>query len=166
MVYNVTMESDINTWILERLSDNHPAFNDLPACPFAKEALLNNRVVIHALDNNEDFYTLLDAYTQSWPEGKEVVVLGCTPDHISSADLTQIVDTASEDFLSSRGYIALEDHPDETESVAGYVVNQGSYALVLLQSAQKLNKARLILDRKGYYKHWDSEYKQEVLSRA
>lgn len=160
------MESDIHTWILERLSENHRSFNDLPACPFAKEALLNNRVLIHNLDQYETFYSLLDQYSQSWPEGKEVVVLGCMPNRVDSTTLTQIVDDATEDFLSSRGFIALEDHPDEIESVAGYVVNQGTYALVLLQSAQKLNKARLILDKKGYYKHWDSEYKQEVLSRA
>lgn len=160
------MESDINHWIVERLSVNLEQFNNLPACPFAKEAMLNNRIVVHEVQQVDMLTQLLDEYTQSWPEGKEVVVLGCTPDIVSSEQLVQIVDTASKDFLSDRGYIALEDHPDEVEQIGGYVVNQGSYALILLQAADKLNKARLILERKGYYVNWDDDYKADVLSRA
>mgnify|MGYP007089503609 CR=1 FL=1 len=35
-----------------------------------------------------------------------------------------------------------------------------------LQEAEKLNKARTILEKKDYYKNWKPEYKQEVLSRS
>ena len=52
------------------------------------------------------------------------------------------------------------------EEVDGYNLNQGTYALILLQEAEKLNKARTILEKKDYYKNWEPEYKQEVLSRS
>ena len=39
------MESKINEWIVNRLSINLPEFNNLPACPFAKEALVNNKIL-------------------------------------------------------------------------------------------------------------------------
>ena len=44
------MESKINEWIVNRLSINLPEFNNLPACPFAKEALVNNKILIQELD--------------------------------------------------------------------------------------------------------------------
>lgn len=168
------MESDINDWILNKLSTQLTQFNNLPACPFAKEALINDKIVIRELTDKtrnslsikEHFIAELENYSYHWPNDKEVVVLGCLPHLINSNDLTDAVNIASKKFLSSRGYIALEDHPDNIEEVSGYVVNQGSYALILLQSASKLTKARDILERKGYYNNWDPKYKADVLSRA
>jgi len=69
-------------------------------------------------------------------------------------------------FLKNRGFIALEDHPSDIESVNGYILNQGTYALILLQSSKKLNNARKILEKKNYYKKWSTEYKDSVLNRS
>lgn len=165
------MESDISDWIIERLSVNLEQFNNLPACPFAKEALTKNRVKVHYLDPKnrnklsvkEYFIAELENYSYHWPKKKEVVVLGCLPEYISSEELSEAVEEANEKFLSNRGFIALEDHPADFEQVAGYNLNQGTYALILLQEADKLYKAREILKKKNYYKNWDSEYYQSVV---
>jgi hypothetical protein len=168
------MESEIKDWILDRLSVNLEQFNNLPACPFAKEALTKNKVRITELTNQykdrlsmkDYFIAELENFSYHWPKGTEVVVLGCLPEFISSDQLSEAVEEASERFLQKRGYIALEDHPAAFEEVAGYTLNQGTYALILLQEADKLNKARSILEKKDYYKNWDYKYKEEVLSRT
>ena len=70
-----------------------------------------------------------------------------------------------ERFLEKRGYIALEDHPDHIEQVDDLIFNQGEYAIVLVQEAEKLNKARKILQKQNYYKNWPKEYLEDVVER-
>ena len=75
------MESKINEWIVNRLSINLPEFNNLPACPFAKEALIKNKIVIQELDNQfesrlsmkEYFLAELENYSYHWQKRKEVI---------------------------------------------------------------------------------------------
>ena len=165
------MESEIAEWIIDRLSVNLEQFNNLPACPFAKEALTKNKVKIHELTDKfsnrltmkDYFIAELENYSYHWPKKKEVIVLGCLPEYISSEELTDAVTEANERFLEKRGFIALEDHPADFEQVAGYNLNQGTYALILLQESNKLDKAREILKKKNYYKNWTPEYYESVV---
>ena len=162
------MESKIGEWILNRLSTNLPEFNNLPACPFAKEAWTKDRVVVSELSlthlsMKEHFIAELENYSYHWPKGKEVVVLGCLPNLISEDELSDAVEIATDKFLKDRGFIALEDHPNVIEKVLNYELNQGTYALILLQEMEKLSKAREILNKKDYYKNWSKEYYHEVV---
>lgn len=166
----MTMESDIHDWIINKLSVELDEFNGLPACPFAKQALLENKIKVVHLKNifshivMPDYFTAeLENFTYQWPKNTDVVVLGCDPEHISATALSELVETANSTFLAKRGYIALEDHPAVEESVAGYTLNQGTWALILLQSKKKIVGAREILAKRGYYKNWDPEYYKEVV---
>ena len=51
------------------------------------------------------------------------------------------------------------------EQVDDLVFNQGEYALVLVQEADKLVKARKILKKQNYYKNWPEEYYEDVVDR-
>jgi hypothetical protein len=91
-------------------------------------------------------------------------VLGFDPLGILPNQLSEILDNA-EPMLSKRGYTALEDHPFEREEVGDVWLNNGEYALVLLQPTEKLVEARAWLESKGYYKNWDPDYKESVQGR-
>lgn len=164
------MESDIHNWILNKLSVEDKAFSGMPACPFAKTALLDNKVKCIELKNIFDHISMadyllaeLENYTYHWPKDIDVIVLGCDPKLISAEKLSEITEHANNTFIGERGYLVLEDHPDHIESVDGFVVNQGNWALLLLQSRDKIITARKILDRRGYYKNWDADYYKEVV---
>jgi len=163
-------ENSVKDWITNFLSTKNPAFNNLPPCPFAKQALLEDKIVFHYL-NPIDRLTMseyisceLENFSYHWPKGKEVVVIGCDPTLITSDELSESVDRSNEKFLDNRGYIALEDHPDEKEKVLDVSLNQGVYVLVLLQEKTKLFKARRILSKQNYYKYWTEEYYSEVIT--
>ena len=160
VVAKLTMESDIKNWILERLSVDRPEFNNMPACPFAKQALLDEKIKFVECN---DINSAMLQETETWPEGVEVIVFGIDPIKVTTAALTEITESANNTFLGERGLIGLEDHPDAIEDVAGYVVNEGNWALVLVQSLSKVVNARKILERRGYYKNWDPEYYKEVV---
>lgn len=163
------MVSNFEDWILNFLSQPNSVFNDLPPCPFAKEAWMQGKVLIQeitkidTLSITDYFLSELEDYSCHWPKDKEVVALVCDPNIISSQQLVDITEIATEKFLSERGFVALEDHPDLLEKVKDVILNNGNYAVIFLQPFDKLNKARKILKKKGYYKNWTTEYYQEVV---
>lgn len=161
--------SDIENWILNTLSKPNEIFNRLPACPYAKKAWLDGQVVVRYLDDTFEIKRWIRAeienYTYHWPrKSVEVVVLGFDPTRITPDELGDIIDE-TKPMLDKRGYTALEDHPDETESVQGFILNQGTYGLVLIQPTAKLEEARAYLEEKDYYKNWTAKYKQDVQQR-
>jgi hypothetical protein len=161
------MESDIHEWIVDQLSVVLKEFNNMPACPYAKQAMLDGKIRCVEINNTnnvtDDLLYELKNYSDNWPENTEVVVLACNPNLISAEQLSEIAEQANNTFLKTNGYLVLEDHPDSKESVAGYVLNQGTWAILLLQSHKKIIDAREILKKRGYYKNWDSEYYKEVV---
>ena len=165
------LADSVKIWIENFLDKASPTLNNLPPCPFAKQALLTNKIKIHEIKpldhiSMKDYFVAeMENYTYHWPKGKEVVVLGCDPKLISAEDLEESIDIATERFLEKRGYIALEDHPDHIEQVNDLIFNQGEYALVLVQELDKLSKARKILQKQNYYKNWPAEYYEDVVER-
>ena len=162
------LASDIESWILDRLSTRSKVFNGLPPCPYAKSAWIEGKVKTYHLDGTHEIKHHIRAeienYTYHWPKGMEVVVLGFDPLSILPSHLSEIIDE-TEPMLSKRGYTALEDHPFEREEVDGVWLNNGNWALVLLQPTAKLVEAREWLESKDYYKNWDPEYKESVQVR-
>ncbi len=157
------MESDIHKWIIEKLSVSLDAFNNMPACPFAKQALTDNKVKVIEIHNKKDLTNKMKYYAGNWPTNIEVLVLGCSPEIITASELTEITEAANNSFLNDYNYLALEDHPAELEYVEDFCVNEGNWALILLQSKAKINSARKILKKRGYYKNWDEDYFKEVV---
>ena len=168
---NEMLTDSVTKWIYNFLDIPCETLNNLPPCPFAKQALLANKIKIHEIKPNinismQDLFVIeMENYTYHWPKGKEVVILGCDPKLITALELEDSVDIATEKFIANRGYIALEDHPNHIEQVKDLVFNQGEYALILLQEAEKLNKARKILKRQGYYINWPDDYYEDVVNR-
>ena len=167
-IHSQDLASSIESWIKQRLSVKSEVFNGLPPCPYAQSAWLDGKVKTHHLDGTFPLLTHILAeienYTYHWPKGCEVVVLGFDPLGILPAQLSEIIDN-TKPMLTKRGYTALEDHPFEREEVGGVWLNNGEYALVLLQPTEKLVEARAWLESKDYYKNWDPEYKQDVQDR-
>ena len=56
--------------------------------------------------------------------------------------------------------LALEDHPDDPEIVNGIAMNQGTYALALVQSLSDLNEKARLVAKAGFYNTWPEEYLQ------
>lgn len=164
------LEQSIREWIEKFLNTPSKTLNNLPPCPFAKQALITDKIVIQQLKplnhiSMKDYFKAeIENYTYNWPKDKEVVVLGCEPTLISATELEACVDETYK-LLEDRGYVALEDHPHHVESVKDLVFNQGDYALILIQEADKLDKARKILAKQDYYKNWPQEYYEDVVDR-
>ena len=62
-----------------------------------------------------------------------------------------------------KDYVVLEDHPELKEEVGGMNLNFGKPVL-FVQNRKKLTEARKFLETKDYYKNFDEEYKNDILS--
>ena len=88
----------------------------------------------------------------------EVVIYAYDPAEWSYATFHASIESANTEFLLPRDIVALEDHPADIEDVNGVVMNQGTYALALVQSLSKLDTAAKQVGSKGFYHGWPEEY--------
>lgn len=148
----MNISNNIESWIENTLSQASKSFNNLPPCPYAKQAWISGKVLI--LENQEpnNIKKLLLDY--------EVIIYAFNPRSISAEAL---YDKCTK--ISDNDVVALDDHPDVIEKVDDVVLNNGTYALILVQERHKLEQARKILKAKNYYKNWDAEYLEEVLGQ-
>ena len=153
---------NLNNWISKTLSIPNPIFNNLPACPYAKKALLEDKVDISTFDSWVDAYTSL--VTKDFDFDKtEVYIFAFPPHNITPNQLSNMLDSLAKTW--TKDIIVLEDHPHEKEQVKEFNLNFKKSCLLLIQSRTKLNEARAYLESKGYYKNWTKEYKDAVQSR-
>ena len=152
---------DVKKWIKNFVTVPHPAFGNLPPCPFAQKAIVEKKVEFQELSNLDDFKSI---YQRIWTfdfEAKEVLVLIADKELFSATD-TEILADELNFRLMSHDIVVLEDHPNTVEKVANVKLNQGTYMLLLVQSLSRLNKFAKMLDSGPYYKKWDKKYLESV----
>jgi len=162
-IHSKDLHYNLETWIKEVLSKPNTIFNNLPACPYAKQAWTENKVEVFGYNSWIDAYSKLISIEYDFDQ-KDVYVFAFPSDSITSEQLTNILDKLTSTWQKD-WIVVLEDHPDELEQVQGFNLNFGDQCLLLVQSRNKLNKARTELEAKGYYKNWDHEYKKAVQYR-
>lgn len=144
---------DIEQWIVDFVEKPNPLLNNWPPCPYARQARLNQQV-----DIRPGCYNPIDDIKQVDMGKYDVVAYVYDRTRWSAEEFNQLVETANVSYLAQRGLIALADHPDDVESVAGVIMNQGTYAIVFVQDLIKLNHFAQILGKKDFYKDWPEEY--------
>ena len=150
-----TVTADILAWSEHFVEVPHPALGGWPPCPFARSARLNR--TIQVLTGADPYFDLRNR--ARWGMGQyEVVVYAYDPTDWPYSRFHSAIESANQEFLLSRDLLALEDHPESVEDVNGVKMNQGQYALVLVQSLSKLNTAAKQMASKDFYHSWPEEY--------
>jgi hypothetical protein len=158
---NQTPTQKIQTWIRDFVTQPNPVFGDLPPCPFAQKAIVEDKVAFVELDGVADYNTLYGHVFNFDFEDKDVLVMIAQPDQFSTPQTEQLAVDLNAYFMP-KDIVILEDHPDTAESVKGVKLNNGHYILFLAQSLSKLNRFSKILEAGPYYKNWSRDYLQSV----
>lgn len=155
-----TAEKEIRVWIYDYLSVPRVQLNNLSACPYAKPAIDQNK--IRFLEGVEVIGDLANL-SKSWDDDLDGVVLVYDRGTNAQEFITNVL-VGNKSHLQPNGLVALEDHPDIPENIAGLTFNQGTYALIIVQKLDKLNKASESLRAKGYYTNWTQSDLDDVVS--
>jgi hypothetical protein len=149
------IRAEITSWIENFVEVPHPSLGNWPPCPYAKSARLRNSFEV--LVGVDPYYDLKNR--SNWGLGsKEVYIYVYDPKIWNYQQFHHSLEAANNEFLSKQDIIALEDHPDDIEIVNGVQMNQGTWALSLVQSLSDLNEKARLMAQRGFYKTWPEDY--------
>jgi hypothetical protein len=160
-------------WVSQVLSKPHPFFNNLPPCPYAKNAILDGRVAL--LFKHEKNFQVLYKAVSEFDDNFDVAVIfdlkyEKDPDlfHEYLDDLNTVI---SEGMFIDRDIWVMGFHPDDEGSefesdVEFEASTDDEYAMVFVQRLSALQKAADKLDKKGYYANYRGLYNaDDIYSR-
>lgn len=149
------VQHDIETWIKTFVEVPHPALGGWAPCPYARKARLDRDYEVRVGVN--PYFDLLNVGRDGL-NGKSVLILAYDPDEFFYAQFNSDIRAANQEVLLNRDLLALEDHPGDPEIVNGVSMNQGTYALALVQSLSDLNQKARAMAVKGFYNTWPEDY--------
>lgn len=153
------VKSDIEAWIIDFLEVAHPALEGWSPCPYARSARLKHSYSVFL--GTDPYYDLKHRSTKGLGN-QEVIIYAYDPLQWSHQQFSASIAQANTECLLHRDMLALEDHPHDPEIVNGVCMNQGTYALALVQGLSDLNTKAGLIARKGFYQAWPEEYLQQL----
>jgi hypothetical protein len=154
-----TVKADIERWIIDFVEVPHPALGGWAPCPYARKARLDRDFTVRIGVN--PYFDLLNI-AKDGLGGKSVLIIAYDPDEFFYSQFTSDIKAANEEALLRNNILALEDHPGDPEIVNGVCMNQGIYALALVQSLSDLNEKAQLVAKKGFYDTWPEDYLQAL----
>jgi hypothetical protein len=146
---------DIEHWIATFVEQPHPALGGWPPCPYARAARLKKSYQV--LLGNDPLFDLQQRSRWGMYQW-EVVIYVYNPTEWSADVLENNVAAANQQWLNRKDMIALSDHPAAPEIVQGVSMNQGTYALILVQSLSDLDQRARLIAQRGFYHGWPEDY--------
>lgn len=152
----------IQNWLKTFVEVPHPVFADMPPCPFARQARLQNKIKFMEIENDFPEVSIYLAISNFDFDANEVLAMILPADQLTVTQTKQIAVTLNQQFSKS-DIVILEDHPKIPEKVKSVSLNNGRYILFLAQSLSKLNKASATLKQTKYYHNWSKKYLKNVV---
>lgn len=149
---------DIEHWIETFVQVEHPALGGWPPCPFARSARLKRSYQI--VLGTDPYFDLKSQSQWGLPDQKEVMIFVYDPAAWSAEQFAHSIEQANQEHLLRTDLIALPDHPADPEVVNGVTMNQGTWALALVQALSDLNVKARAVGRQGFYHGWPESYLQ------
>jgi len=150
-----TVKQDIEQWIVNFVEVKNPALGNWPPCPYARRARLENDFTVRVGVN--PYFDLLNV-AKDGLGGKSVLIIAYNPTEFPHEQFASDLNAANHEALLKNDLLALEDHPGDLEVVNGVCMNQGTYALALVQSLSDLNEKAAVMGHKGFYDTWPKDY--------
>lgn len=155
----IKVKQDIESWITNFVEVPHPALGGCPPCPYAKKARLEQDFDVRI--GMDPFFDLANV-SRDGLGGKSVIIIVYDPADWKYDQFHFSLNCANLDYLLKQDLIALEDHPGDPEIVNGVCMNQGTYALAMIQSLSDLNTKADHMARQGFYNTWPEDYLKQL----
>ncbi len=151
----------IKNWIKDFVTKPNPVFGNLPPCPFAQKAIIDDKVTFVEMSADADWRKVYRHICEFDSDSKDVLCIICQPQTFTAQQTVSMAEWFNEKQMP-RDVVILEDHPDIAEHVQQVKLNNGEYTLFLVQSLSKLNRFAKTLESGPYYKNWSADYLKEV----
>ena len=143
------VRAHVRHWVESTLSVPSPLFNNLPPCPYSREALLRHKVDIRCATGTGIVDALVEA-GRTWDDGYELILLACEPDEIAADDLIAGVEGVRA-ALEAADLVVFFDHPHCTDPKYIVTSANGRYVFVGLQRLSLFLEAAKPLVKRNYF---------------
>lgn len=182
MIANKTkkiIENEVRLWSKHYLEIPNVHLNNMPACPFAKKAWLENKVDIQHRDPNIGYTRNLHQYVQKlvFPEKEILIFCDIFFKGYSLNKFQKIIDNFNNQYNKKDLYF-LGFHPKNppTDEEQEFLTNPSGnksdlphstidFSMMLVQKFSQLYEASDRLKRMGYYDKWPKEYYDDVVAQ-
>ena len=151
---------DIERWMATFVEVPHPALGGWAPCPYARRARLDRDFEVRVGIN--PYFDL--RFVSQTGINKSVMIFAYESTVYSYEQFHAQIESANTEFLLSKDLLALEDHPADAEVVNGVAMNQGTYALALVQNLTDLNSKAQQMAQRGFYDTWPEDYLQTLFA--
>ncbi len=129
-------------------------FSNLPVCPYAKRARLQNRIRFEVIEMTKDGIINL---IPSFAENKELEVMVCIHPR-KDLPCSRVYEVAEELNKELTDFQAFCGHPEDPFNIKGLYTRREPYPNVQIINKELGNKATAGLRKTGYYKMWREEH--------
>lgn len=151
-------------WMKTFVEQSHPAFGDMPPCPFARQARIRDKVQFKTLTDMEPDSNIWTEISNTDFDKLDVLVVICPAKRFKPHAAHKICRQLNKTFWE-QDIVVLDDHPAYKEKVAGVSMSNGKYLLYLVQRRSKLNKFSNTLKKTSdYYNNWSEKELDDVVN--
>lgn len=143
------VQQHIRRWVENTLSVPSPIFNNLPPCPYSREALLNNKVNIRCAHGADLLDSIMDI-GRTWNDTYEIILVASEPDTIKPEDLIAGMAAVNKMF-EAHDLVSFFDHPKCTDPKYTITSANGKYVLVGMQRLNNFIRAAKPLYKRQYF---------------
>lgn len=165
------IKNEIRSWSREQLEPPNPDFNNIPACPYAKKAWEDRKVIFDFKTKSYDT-SIVYKYLENWDDSLDLVIVVDTAFLEDTEDFHDHIDfineNISENVFGDRDLWVMGFHPyDDTNELIDDGDFEGEseteYAILFVQRLSKLEVASEKLNNQGYYSTYFDTYDVEQM---
>ena len=151
-------------YIIDFVEQPQPKLGNLPVCPFARKARLENRIQFKVLELTRDgVLALLPLFTAK-PELHVMICIDPRKDGLSSAEVCQLVEVLNQ-VLPALNLSALGGHPEDPFNIDGLYTRRDPYPNLQLLRLDVGERAHQSLKSASYYDRWSESNLRDVSPR-
>ena len=150
------VKEHIHQWVDNKLSVPSPLFNNLPPCPYSREAMLKNKVDIRCAPGAELMETVKEN-GKNWDDSFELILVASEPDTIRPEELITGIEEVNKMFEGA-DLLSFFDHPHCEDPKYSITTPNGKYVLVGMQRLENFLKAAKPLHKKEYFSNVDKQF--------
>ena len=160
-----SIAEDILEWSEKYLEPKNEYLGNVPVCPYARMARLQNKYRIIECNNFAEFQDkIIDGARIAKDPDIQIVLVGCDDIGYEPEELDSVIDILNRVMVPNDIYL-MGSHPwdDEEDEPVEFLETEGwqpenEFMMVLIQKFDELEKASDNLRKTGYYDKWPKDY--------
>jgi hypothetical protein len=167
-----SITEDILQWSEFYLEPKNKHLGDVPVCPYARMARLQNKYKVLECHNFAGFQdTIIEGAKLAKDPNIQIVIVGCSEIGYSPEELSSVIDMLNRVMVPNDIYLMCSHPYDDEEEEEVEFLDTGAwepdneFMMVLIQKFDELEKASDNLRKTGYYDNWPSDYYEGTVKK-